>query len=340
MSGSALPVALRQMRTNGELLARTDFSCVTLLLTWQCPAQCDHCVFTSGPHRQEVLATDLAERIITAAASQPVRPAISFSGGEPFLVFDTLVHLTKLAHSLGCPTEVVTSCAWATSSQVAHERLQVLAGTGLRTVCVSWDRFHAPYVRAGRVAAVITQARDLGLRVVINTAIDPLRKEAPLEYLARTLGLPNAVLAACALNRLNVVSVGRARASAVEIYYPPKGGKGPCTVATEVLTVTPTGLLYPCCGSVLGEVAANSGFYAFEDISLMSVEELRLVFREIKDNLFFRLLQIAGPAKLVAMLQQREPELELRSRFNSDSEACRELNRNPEDGPALHALLT
>jgi hypothetical protein len=90
----------------------------------------------------------------------------------------------------------------------------------------------------------------------------------------------------------------------------------------------------------VGEVAANSGFYAFEEISRMSVEELRLVFREIKDNLFFRLLQIAGPAKLVAMLQQREPELELRNHFNSDCDACLELNRNLEAGPALHALLT
>lgn len=339
MTGAALPAALRQMRRSGDLLARSEIACVTLLLTWQCPAQCGHCVFESGPQRREVLDPGLAERMLSAAARQARPPAVSFSGGEPFLAFDTMLRLATLARTLGCPTEVVTSCAWATTAAVARARMEALAATGLRTICVSWDRFHAPYVRAQRVASVIMEARALGLRTVVNTAIDPLRKEAPADYLARTLELPADVLAGCVVNPLNVVPVGRARSNAVELYYPPQGGNGPCAVATEVLTLTPTGLLYPCCGSVVGELASNSGFYALDDLSRMTVDELQVAIREVKENLFFRLLQAAGPAKLVALLQEREPALRIRSRFNSDCDACLELNRNAAAGPALHALL-
>jgi hypothetical protein len=105
------------------------------------------------------------------------------------------------------------------------------------------------------------------------------------------------------------------------------------------ITVTPTGLLYPCCGAVVGEVAANSGFYALDELEGMDVAELRAALRGVKDNLFFRLLQVAGPARLLVMLRQRDPALRLRTDFNSDCDACLELNRHPAAGPALHALL-
>lgn len=339
MRGAALSAALRQMRRTGDLFARTDIACVTLLLTWQCPAQCDHCVFESGPRRREVLNLGLAERMLTAAARQERPPVVSFSGGEPFLEFETMLRLVALAHSLGCPAEVVTSCAWATTDAVARERLEALAAKSLQTVCVSWDRFHAPYVRAQRVSSVIRAARELGLRTVVNTAVDPLNQEPPADYLARTLELPAEALAGCVVNQLNVVPVGRARSNAIELYYPAHGGNGPCAVTTEVLTLTPSGLLYPCCGSVVGEIASNSGFYALEGLLSMTVDELQVVIREIKDNLFFRLLQIAGPAKLLALLREREPTLPMRSRFNSDCDACLELNRNAALGSSLHALL-
>lgn len=338
--GSALSHKLRALHAKRELLQRTEVSCLTLLLTWRCPAECDHCVFDSGPKRKEVMDSRFAARVIEAAATaQSPPPGISFSGGEPFLEYAMMLELMGRAKELGCASEVVTSCAWAAGAGRTMAKLTALRDAGLRTVCVSWDRFHSPFIKAHKVAEVIAAAVALGLRVVINTALDPLDKRPRSDYLARTLALPPDTLSACSINVMNVVPVGRARTNVAEFHYPEGNGKGACPMSTEILTVTPDGLLYPCCGSVVGERSANSSLYAFDDVTEKSVEDLRAMFRALKNDLFFRLLQVVGPAGLLEELRARHPEVEIRRRYNSDCDACLEINGNEAVGPALQALL-
>ena len=80
-----------------ELVNRRSISIITLLLTYQCPAQCDHCVFESSPHNTATIDPAVARTLIEAAARQKPPPVLGFSGGEPFLQLRMLRELTNFA---------------------------------------------------------------------------------------------------------------------------------------------------------------------------------------------------------------------------------------------------
>ena len=151
------------------LLNRDNISIITILLTYQCPAACDHCVFESSPKNLATVDMDVARRLVKAAARQDPKPVLGFSGGEPFLKIKAMKELTSLAASLGMPSEVVSSSAWAKTDKFAYDTLQDLADRGLQTYCTSVDRFHTDYIAAEKMRRAILAAHECGLHVIINS---------------------------------------------------------------------------------------------------------------------------------------------------------------------------
>ena len=72
-------------------------TCLTILLTWRCPARCAHCVFDSGPDNRHTLDLEVARAAVDAAARLTPRPSLSFSGGEPFAALPAMRDLLARA---------------------------------------------------------------------------------------------------------------------------------------------------------------------------------------------------------------------------------------------------
>jgi len=334
-----LTYKLREDLAKGALSDRKGLTCLTLLLTYRCPAACDHCVFESDNTRSEALDPEVARRVIEAAGRRRPPPGLSFSGGEPFLKLALMRELMSLGASLGMRSEVVTSAAWAKGEEHATATLRDLQERGLGTVCVSYDRYHAPFVEAAKVRAVALAGLSAGLRVVVNTALDPTSTVDPLDYLRGALDLSAETLDRCFVNRLVTVPVGRARKSVLDYDYSTSSLDRGCAFSTEVVTLSPYGLLYPCCGSVVGEDPEKAALYVHDDLGGKSVDEIGEILEAVSQDLFFKLLQRIGPYRLLQEIWRANPGLATRRRFTSDCDVCLELTQNAEVASAARELL-
>lgn len=315
-----------------------DFACLTLLLTYRCPAVCDHCIFESSPKATATLDPGTAERVIAAISRQSPPPGLSFSGGEPFLQLDTMKRLAAFALERGMPSEAVTSAAWVADAGRTRATLAELGERGLRTLCVSYDRFHAPYVKAEKIRTAVTQALELGIRVVVNTMADPDDVRERREMLAEALALPLAVVDSCFVNVLPTSPVGRARTHVDRYYYPDHPPTGGCQFAGRIVAVSPYGFVYPCCGSVLGAPPERAGLMIQDDLTGRSVDEIAAILEDLKNDLFFNLLSVLGPYGILQELRKREPALQTRP-YTNQCDACLEFTDNPLARGAAEKLL-
>lgn len=71
---------------------------VCLCLTFKCDLKCRHCFVAAGPERQEEMSLDQINMAIDNSA--PNCDRMWFSGGEPTVVLDKLLHGLKHAKEL------------------------------------------------------------------------------------------------------------------------------------------------------------------------------------------------------------------------------------------------
>jgi MoaA/NifB/PqqE/SkfB family radical SAM enzyme len=136
---------------------------VGLVMTEQCPVGCRHCL---SPHTTEVPDLPTLEAHLTwmAKVARVDRvKSLSITGGEPFLYFRRLLELVDGCRTLGLRTMVITSAYWATSGEVAGDKLTQLAHAGLTSITVSTDEYHQEYVPLANVSRVLKAARECGL---------------------------------------------------------------------------------------------------------------------------------------------------------------------------------
>jgi hypothetical protein len=205
-----LTAYLRGQLAGGELLKRSTINNVSILLTYRCPAACDHCLFESDNKRTETVDADVALRFIEAAARQVPPPSLSLSGGEAFLQLSLMKQLASFAYARGMISEVISSSAWCKTLDYTTEVLADLKDRGLRTYCTSVDRYHTPFVPAAKLRTGVLAALDVGLRVVLNRMVDPKSLGGEQEYWEATLDLPPATIERCRINPLLTTPVGRA----------------------------------------------------------------------------------------------------------------------------------
>jgi len=89
--------------------------------------------------------------------------SIHIGGGEPFLDFDGLVDLIKIAHVHDISVEYIeTNAYWAKDEKLVKSRLEALANAGADTFCISVDPFHAEYVPYGAPLQMAKWCREFG----------------------------------------------------------------------------------------------------------------------------------------------------------------------------------
>ena len=330
---------LRHELSAGTLANRSAISNITLIMTYQCPASCSHCVFGSNKTRTEAMNPETARRFIAAAARQVPPPTLSFSGGEPFLRLGLMRDLACFAHKRGMISEVISSSAWCQDLNRTRMVLSDLHEHGMKTYATSVDRYHTPHVEPQQMRNAILAALDAGLHVTINTVVDPETLGQEEAYLSQTLELPGSILSRCSINRLICAPVGRARTEVHDWLYQEKDMREGCPFSTEVVTLTPQGLLYPCCGMVVGESPHQANLFIQDTLANHTVDEIDAILDALKHDLFFKLLQCLGPYNLLLEVKRRHPTLKTRERFIGSCDVCLEFTSNPAVAPKVQQLL-
>jgi len=115
-----------------------------LILSYQCSAECIHCMYACSPKWKDWISEDdldvLLRQIAGGIQPSPYGPrnvtlnhGLHFSGGEPFLNLDLLLKAVQLSEELRIPsTFVETNCFWCTSDEVTREKLAVLREAGMK----------------------------------------------------------------------------------------------------------------------------------------------------------------------------------------------------------------
>jgi hypothetical protein len=322
-----------------ELADRQAISGISILLTYQCPAACDHCVFRSAPGRTETVDLETARAFIEAASRQQPPPSVAFSGGEPFLRLEMMKDLAGEARRRGMAWEVISSSSWCRSAAQAREGLRDLRRLGLETYCTSIDRFHLRYVPFRRMRFAVSAALELGIRVVINTMADPALGGREREFLAETLDLPLETVTGLRVNVMKTVPAGRAVERVSDYLYRVKDLREGCPFSTDVVTLSPEGLLYPCCGMVIGEEPRAAGLFVQDNLNGKNADDVAAVLKALKSDLFFKVLQVLGPYRVLEILKARRPELVTRDRYVGGCDVCLEFVRNPGVVRATEAFL-
>jgi MoaA/NifB/PqqE/SkfB family radical SAM enzyme len=120
---------------------------IDFLLTFKCPAECQHCSYKAGPKRSGCIKPKDAKRYLEELTKiQPLK-SIWVHGGEPFLYFDCLEHLIKEAKKLDITRiGVITNSFWAKNEKITKRKLERLQDVGLTSLTLSFDFFHQEFI--------------------------------------------------------------------------------------------------------------------------------------------------------------------------------------------------
>ncbi len=151
-----------------------------VLLTYKCSAACRHCLYACSPTwPADWISPDDLEACLAVLQSH-IRPnpwgphtisfnyGLHFTGGEPFLNFDLLLHGVQMAHDFQIPSLFVeTNCFWCSNDEVTREKLQALKEAGLRGILISVNPFYAEYIPFERTERGIRLSKQVFGRNVL-----------------------------------------------------------------------------------------------------------------------------------------------------------------------------
>ena len=142
--------------------------------------------------------------------------SISITGGEPFLYFERLLQVVGGCRRHGLRSTVFTSGYWASSGEIAAEKLSQLSHAGLTGITVSADEYHQERVPLANVARVLNAAKGCGISPKVALSYLPRGRGAAQvkRDLRRELG--QSTLDGVQIEAGGIVKLGRAH----ELVFP------------------------------------------------------------------------------------------------------------------------
>lgn len=129
----------------------------------KCNAECSMCCFKSNPSCHEKLNIERVKEYLDQSENIKDITSVSFTGGEPFLEYRTLLDLIKYATIRGKKASTITNGYWATTYDKAYKRLLELKNSGLTHLNISHDNYHSQYVKTEYVKHVLDAAMQLNI---------------------------------------------------------------------------------------------------------------------------------------------------------------------------------
>ncbi|MEM1543541.1 MAG: radical SAM protein [Candidatus Bathyarchaeia archaeon] len=142
-----------------------------IFLTYKCTNECRHCMYACSPKwRDDWISLTDAEKILKTISEffRAIYPkdfkrvgvnlGLHFTGGEPFLNFNLLLDLVKLAQNLKIPSLFVeTNCFWCINDEIVEDRFSRLREAGLNGALISVNPFvieQIPFERIERAVKI------------------------------------------------------------------------------------------------------------------------------------------------------------------------------------------
>ena len=268
---------------------------------------------------------------IDQALEIPTVEWISLTGGEPFLLPETLLELVSYTASRGFHTECVTNCFWATTKEEAERILKKLVDVGLDAINISADDFHQRHIPFDRVRNCYEAAKKLGLKIIIMCAaakssrlrvkeVTRLLEDKDIRIIGA--GSPKDHPVALAIET-GFIPIGRAMEIPTEEWLVSNGSfEGPCRAILRDVGIAPSGNVLPCCSA-----AASTDTAAIGNVKH---NKLRRLIEEASHRPLFRTLSAEGPLGLQRLLGSKR-----RDNYVNRCHLCYDLLTDPCLGQVL-----
>ncbi|HUV06048.1 MAG TPA: radical SAM protein [Armatimonadota bacterium] len=134
-----------------------------IMLSYKCNCRCRHCLYAAGPSWNGFMEVQDVGHVFQGLlqTSRYLR-GFHLGGGEPFLDFDRLLRVQRLATEFGIPIEYVeTNASWCVEEAAARDKLEQLRDAGLLRLLVSCSPFHAERIPLNRVTTAVRVGSDV-----------------------------------------------------------------------------------------------------------------------------------------------------------------------------------
>jgi MoaA/NifB/PqqE/SkfB family radical SAM enzyme len=116
---------------------------IGILVTMRCNCDCAHCFYFLNNHAQNSIDPDIVEEALKSIQGRHDVQNVHFAGGEPFYAYDVLLECIERCKKYGIQRfGVSTNGIWATSLDLASQRMAELRKLGVISIGVSADAFH------------------------------------------------------------------------------------------------------------------------------------------------------------------------------------------------------
>ncbi|MCS7119818.1 MAG: radical SAM protein [Nitrososphaerota archaeon] len=145
-----------------------------IILSYTCTCECKHCMYACSPKWKDGwINTADAEKIIKSLSGTiqvspfgrrrvSINYGLHFTGGEPFLNFNLLVKLVRIASKFNIPsTFVETNSFWSMDDSTARSKMIILKDAGLDGILVSVNPFILEHIPFDRTLRTIRLAREV-----------------------------------------------------------------------------------------------------------------------------------------------------------------------------------
>ena len=286
------------------------FDHLILQITDNCPLECAYCCLESGPWRKETMP--LADAIGYLEQAKALNPSffLSFTGGEPFSRFPLMRDIAKHAHGLGIWHTTITSAVWCKSYEHTRKRLAELKEYGLRTVSISYDSYHEPWVSRDKIEHCVSAAVSLDLQVLVAGSITKDSRGAK-----QLLSDMEARYPQIRIQDGAVQPTGRGAQIPIDQLLTGDFADQNlhCPVKKDIL-VRPEGTAFPCC--------STGGDYAYLAIGNAKSSTLREIRSALESKLWFKVITEQGFLELEAIVQTYFPEVEFPRRHIGVCHLC------------------
>lgn len=310
----------KQKRGVGKMLNPIQ---AVVLTTFKCTAACPECCFECSPDNEKILSYQEIVSFLEQCHKKWNMRRVIWSGGECFLLGEDLKRGIAYAKKLGMYSRCVTNGFWATSEEIAYEKLKELHQLGLEELNLSTGDEHQLYVPQDRILNATIAAAKLNMRVVISIEtrektkvtrekfINDPRYQAEIENteLKKFVSILSAIWVSYHKDTVFEYSENS------EDYVEYKG----CDSLFESICLTPNRTIVGCCG------------LSVEHIPEMTIGNFGEDLSEILEKQFHDFLKIwlyvDGPKKILDYVKEWENNIEI-PKFMHTCQACAFIYQN------------
>lgn len=298
---------------------------LSMMLTYQCTAECENCGTLSHPRRKEYISREDALRKIEEAAELGMRLVV-FTGGEVTLRWQDLIFLIRESKELGLLTRVVTNGYWATTTRKASEKVKALFDAGLSEMNLSTGDEHAKFVPLDCVvraavasAAYMSTVIMMEVRAGNSLVGDSLRSHPVLanarDDLRSKIGIVESPWMPLSPDEQYEYPLGKA---ANRKNTPLRGG---CESALSTYTVQGSGIVGACCGL---------GLQTIPELNIGNLSTpLEEIINQAEQDLIKRAIRVLGTFRILAWVEALNPSVVWENIYAHHCQACKRIYSDP-----------